>query len=79
MKLSGGRNQGGAIGAGRRAAGRGQIRLNRMSVDPAIAFPGESGEYRLALARGRLEEDTALLWRALADPTRRRGGQPQCL
>src|SRR5579864_6546147 len=24
------------------------------------------------LARGRLEEDTGLLWRALADPTRRR-------
>ena len=24
------------------------------------------------LARGRLEEDTAPLWRALADPTRRR-------
>src|SRR5215472_84160 len=28
-----------------------QIRLGRMSVDPAIQFPGESSEYRLARDR----------------------------
>src|SRR5579859_2473827 len=33
-------------GARRRAAA--QIRLGGMSVDPAIQFPGESREYRLA-------------------------------
>jgi predicted dithiol-disulfide oxidoreductase (DUF899 family) len=37
-----------------RPFGPGQIRLAGVSVDPAIRFPGESGEYRLA--RNRLLE-----------------------
>jgi predicted dithiol-disulfide oxidoreductase (DUF899 family) len=42
-----------------RPFGPGQIRLAGVSVDPAIRFPGESGEYRLARNR-LLEAETEL-------------------
>src|SRR5579872_3711265 len=53
---------------------RAQIRLARMSVDPAIQFPGESSEYRLA--RNRLLEAEIELRRTIEQVAAQRRALP---